>query len=205
MDTLERLLGSPLRTKVLKLFFMNPDAQWSSADASRQIRVRPAQFLAETGRLKRLNIIKSFLVRMVIDTKRRQRHVPKVARTRVFFVNKEFSLYPELRNLILKSAPHAKGQLANKIRRLGNIKLAILAGVFIDNPTSRIDLLIVGDGLSKSRLRTFIQWLEAEMGKEMKYVVMSSFEFKYRVDMYDRFVRDVLEFPHETVINRLGV
>ena len=204
MDTLENIFGSPIRAKVLKLFLMNPDSQWAAADASRQIRIRPAQFLTEAGRLRRLNILKSMSVRVVVDTPRRRRG-PRVVRTRVFFANKDFPLFPELQNLILKSAPHAKGQLAVKIKRLGNVKLAVLAGVFIDNPASRVDLLIVGDGLSKSRMKSFIQWLEAEMGKELNYVAMSSLEFKYRMDMYDRFVRDVLESAHETVVNRLGV
>ncbi|MBI4132832.1 MAG: hypothetical protein HY473_01970 [Candidatus Sungbacteria bacterium] len=204
MDTLENIFGSPIRAKVLKLFLMNPDSQWAAADASRQIRIRSAQFLAEAGRLKRLNILKSMSVRVVVDAPRRRRG-PRVVRTRVFAANKDFPLFPELQNLILKSAPHAKGQLAVRIKRLGNVKLAVLAGVFIDNPASRVDLLIVGDGLSKSRMKSFIQWLEAEMGKELNYVAMSSLEFKYRMDMYDRFVRDVLESAHETVVNRLGV
>lgn len=189
MDALEQLFASPVRAKLLKLFLMNPDASFSVADGSRQAQVRPVQFSAEARRLARLRLVKAG----------RARRAP------AFSANKDFPLFAELRNLMLKSAPHAKGALAAKIKRLGNIKLAVLAGVFIDSPTSRVDMLLVGDGFKKSRLKLLIQWLEARIGKELVYVAMSTTEFKYRMDMYDRFVRDILEFPHETVINKLGV
>lgn len=207
MDVLERLFESPTRAKLLKLFLMNPDLQFSAAEASRQAQVRPLQFAAEARRLEKLRLLKSGNARVAAapagDTK--GRHARRVPMTRVFFVNKDFPLFLELRNLMLKSAPHAKGPLAAKIRRLGSIKLAVLAGVFIDSPTSRVDMLLVGEGFKKSRMKAFIQWLEARIGKQLNYVAMSAPEFKYRMDMYDRFVRDVLEFPHETVINKLGV
>ncbi|MDP3727771.1 MAG: hypothetical protein Q8R35_04025 [bacterium] len=207
MDVLERLFDSPIRAKLLKLFLMNPDVQFSAADASRQLQMRTNQFLAEARRLKELGLVRigsAWLAALPIGRSKSKRR-PVAKRTKVFSANKDYLLFGELRALCLKSAPHAKGPLAAKIKRVGAIKLAVLAGVFIDSPTSRVDMLIVGDGFKKSRFKSLIQWLEGRVGKELNYVAMSSTEFKYRMDMYDRFVRDILEFPHETVINKLGV
>lgn len=207
MDALEKLFDSPVRARLLKLFLMSPEAQFSVAEGARQTQVRPAQFSAEARRLLQLRVILKAQARVVaLPVGRSKRARPRrIDRTRVFSANPEFPLFTELRNLMLKSAPHAKGPLAAKIKRLGSVKLAVLAGVFINSPTSRVDLLLVGDGLRKARLRSLIQWLEGRVGKELAYVAMSSAEFKYRMDMYDRFVRDILEFPHEIVINKLGV
>ena len=207
MDALEKLFASPVRAKLLKLFLMNPDIQFSAAEARRQLQVRPVQFAAEARRMKALGLIRSASARVAAPPAGRasKNRRPEARRTKVFSANKDYPLFTELRALCLKSAPHAKGPLAGKIKRLGAIKLAVLAGVFIDNPTSRVDLLLVGDGIRKSRMKSFIQWLEAKIGKELNYMVMSLSEFKYRMDMYDRFVRDILEFPHETVINKLGI
>lgn len=207
MDALGKLLGTEARAKALKLFLMNPDTKFSTIEASRQAQVNPTRFLAEVRRLVKLQVLKSMSTRVLVEppAKGRKLRKSRFVRTEVFYANKDFPLFPELRGLMLKAAPHAKGQLASRIRRLGNVKLAILAGVFIDNPNSRTDLLIVGDGLKKSRMKSFIQWLEAGVGKELNYVAMSSQEFKYRMDMYDRFVRDVLELPRETIVNKLGV
>lgn len=208
MDVLERLFDSPVRAKLLKLFLMNPDVQFSAGDASKQLQVRPIQFAAEARRLKELGLIRASSVWTLPPlgkAKERGKRKAETKRVKVFAANKGYPLFDELRALCLKSAPHAKGPLAAKIRRLGTIKLAVLAGIFIDSPTSRVDLLIVGDGFRKSRTKSLVEWLESKIGKELHYVAMSTSEFKYRMDMYDRFVRDILESPHETIINKLGV
>lgn len=125
-------------------------------------------------------------------------------RKRTYFINKEFPLFPELRLLILKAAPANRAALAKRIGLLGRVKLAVLAGVFINSDTSRADLLIVGDNIKKGRLNAFMAWLESEIGKELNFVCLTTEEYKYRMDMYDRFLRDFLEEPHERVIDKLG-
>lgn len=125
-------------------------------------------------------------------------------RKQTYFINKDFPLFPELRMLILKAAPANRAALAKRISTLGRVKLAVLAGVFINSDTSRADLLLVGDGIKKGRLNPFMAWLESEIGKELNFVCLTTEEFKYRMDMYDRFLRDFLEEPHEEVINKLG-
>ncbi len=205
MDTLEKLFGSASRLKLLKLFLMNPESQFSFEAACRQSGVRAGQFRAEVTRLMQMRLVRTAYVRLPQLQKQKSSKSIRLVRTKVFFVNQDFPLYSELRTLMLKSAPHAKGQLAEKIKRLGNIKLALLSGIFIDNPNARVDLLLVGDGFRRTRMNAFIRWLEVEFGKQLNYVAMSSQEFRYRMDMYDRFLRDILESPHEAVINKLGV
>lgn len=123
----------------------------------------------------------------------------------VYYVNKEFQFFPELRMLILKAAPANRPVLTRKLQLVGGVKLAILSGFFINSERSRADLLISGDNINKSKLNKFLNWLESEIGKELNYVVMSTDEFKYRLNMYDRFIRDILDFPHEIVINKLHI
>jgi len=47
--------------------------------------------------------------------------------------------------------------------------------------------------------------IESSVGKELHYVLMNTHEFKYRREMFDRFVLDVLEFPHRKLINKLKI
>jgi len=68
---------------------------------------------------------------------------------------------------------------------------------------SRADLLIVGDNINQRKLNTFIKKLEAEAGMEIRCVAMTTEEFNYRYDMYDRFIRDLLNEKGEFLINRL--
>lgn len=122
---------------------------------------------------------------------------------KVYFANKDFQFFPELRLLVLKAAPANRQNLLKRVNALGGVKLAVLAGIFLNLENSRVDLLIVGDKLKKPKISRFLAWLESEIGKEINYVTMNTDEFRYRMDMYDKFLRDILEYPHEKLINKL--
>jgi hypothetical protein len=77
----------------------------------------------------------------------------------------------------------------------------VVSGVFIGDDKSRVDILLVGDKLKKNILQQVIKGLEAEIGKELDYVVFDTNEFKYRLDMYDKLVCDILDLPHESLID----
>ncbi len=125
-----------------------------------------------------------------------------------YTLNSDFEFLYELRDLILKPSPAEKARLIESIAKLGRIKLAIVAGVFMNRESpdpSIADLFIVGDDINPRRLRLFLKSLEAEVGKEIKFAVMDKEEFRYRLGMFDRFIRVLLEGPHEKIINKLGI
>ena len=88
---------------------------------------------------------------------------------------------------------------------MGNVKLLVLTGVFTGDETARADLLIVGDKINQRKLNNFIKEVEAEVGKEVNCVVMSAKEFNYRYDMYDRFVRDLLNGKCEILLKKIDL
>ena len=85
------------------------------------------------------------------------------------------------------------------------MKLAVLSGVFINSDNARTDLLIVGDDVKKRALENFLGHTESDLGRPIQYTLMDTEEFRYRMDMYDRFLRDILEYPHAKLINRLDI
>ncbi len=126
----------------------------------------------------------------------------------VYVLNTDFEFFNELRDLVLKSSPAEKYRMIARLNKLGRIKLAIVSGVFINKENLDplvSDLLIVGDDIDRRKLRAFLKATEAEVGKEIKFTLMDKEEFQYRMAMFDRFVRVLLEGPHEKLINRLGV
>jgi|SRR3989344_902494 len=134
--------------------------------------------------------------------------VKPVAKNLTYVLNTDFGSFFELRDLILKSLPAEKDTMIERINKLGKVKLAIISGVFMnkDSPDPYIpDLLIVGDDLDKRKLRSFLKAIEAEVGKEIKFVILDKEEFQYRWAMFDRFIRVLLEGPHEKLINKLGI
>jgi len=109
---------------------------------------------------------------------------------------------------MLKSSPSEKEEITGRLQKLGRIKLAIIAGVFLNKENQEnvpTDLLIVSDDLDRRKFGIFLKYLEAETGGEVRFVIMEKDEFTYRLSMFDRFVRVLLEGPHEKLINRLGL
>lgn len=120
-----------------------------------------------------------------------------------FTADPDFDFHKELNILVLKSSPTSKEKMLKKILKLGRIKLALIAGVFLNNSNSRVDLFLVGDNISQRRLASFLSEMESEVGREIEYASMDSKEFEYRFHMFDRFVHDILEKPHEKMLNKI--
>jgi len=95
--------------------------------------------------------------------------------------------------------------MEKNLRRLGRIRLALITGAFLNVPDTRVDLLIVGDNVRLQRLFHFIREQEADLGKELRYVILEREEFLYRYEMFDRFLRDILDSPHYKLINTLRI
>lgn len=128
-----------------------------------------------------------------------------------FALNSDFEYFNELRSLLLKSSSDEKERMTEKVANLGRIRLAVISGIFLNDPDtasqydSPADLFIVGDDINRQKLRNFLSSIEAEVGTEIKFTLMDKEEFDYRYSMFDRFVRVLLEGPHEKIINKIGI
>ena len=128
-----------------------------------------------------------------------------------YSLNPNFEYFNELRSLVLKSSAGEKERMIKKISSLGRVRLAVISGIFLSDPNavsqyeSPADLFVVGDDINRQKLRNFLSSIEAEIGTEIKFTLMDKEEFDYRFNMFDRFVRVLLEGPHEKIINKLGL
>ncbi len=186
---LEQLFDSPVKVRLLKLFLRNPDQSFFMQGIARRVRADSRACQREVRKLENIKLINGKLTK----------------NKKSYKVNPEFDFYDELRTLVLKSSPASKKKILQRLRGLGKINLAVLSGIFVDLESARVDMLIVGDSIQQKKLSVFFKDLEAEVGKEIDYVVLSTQDFKYRYDMFDRFLRDVLEKPHEKLINKLRI
>ncbi len=190
---LENLFNSKIRIKVLKFLFRNYPSSVGTPDLSRRIQEPLEATKKEMRILEKIGLVKK----------------AEINKTH-YASNPEFEFFDELKSLILKSSPAEKDKMIKRISGLGRVKLAVATGVFVSKSSanssdSRVDLFIVGDGINRRKLRSFLGSLEAEVGKEIKFGLMEKDEFEYRYSMFDRFVRVLLEEPHEKLINKLGL
>jgi hypothetical protein len=187
-DFLEYLFGSKERARILRFFLQNPDGLYEFSEIIRKNMLVSQKAKSELASLKNLK----FLIKRTKSGKN------------YYQLNQEFSFYPELKNLLAKSNTYPQCSSLGRIAKVGNIKLAVISGVFISYPKSKVDMVIVGENVSKARLKNLMDSLEAEIGKEINFVLMTMEEFKYRLNMLDKFILEFLEGPHEEVINKIS-
>ena len=188
-EILEQLFDSPIKVRLLKLFLRNPEDAFVLKNIAKRIRGDSVSCRKQVRKLESIKFVNSKVK----------------GGKKIYSVNTSFDFYNELKTLVLKSSPASKKKILKRLRSLGKINLAILSGVFVSAENTRADLLIVGDNIKRQKLSSFLRDLEAEVGKEIDYVVLSTKDFKYRYAMFDRFIRDVLEKPHDKLINRLKI
>lgn len=192
---LEQLFDSPIKVKLLKLFLRNPNKHYLMIDI---IRKTQGSKKAVVKQVKGLESIDLLLTKRVKANKKKE-----IIGGLYFGVNPSFDFYSELQSLVLKSSPTSKEKMLSRLMKIGRIKMALISGVFLNCANYRVDLFLVGDDISQKKLKTFLADMEAEVGKEIEYAAMETKEFDYRFHMFDRFVRDILEKPHEKLLNRL--
>jgi hypothetical protein len=196
---LDNLLGSRVRVKLLKLLYRQHPAAFGMSELVTRVQEPAFIVRRDLTVLHSISLVKRFKLGSG----------PLRDRER-YGLNPDFDFFDELRELILKPSPVETDQLIKRINSLGRIKLAVVAGIFVSQPDeltyeTPADLFIVGDDIDKGKLTKFLKSLESEMGTEIRFGTMERDEFKYRYEMFDRFLRVLLEGPHRKIINKLEV
>lgn len=202
MDVLARLFDSSARVKLMRLFLMNPEDVFDLADMGKRSKVSGAVLRKEVALLSGIGLIKSRVMlkmRPKSSGKNGEFEKRKVAG---YGMDSRFPYLAALRSLVTEIAL-GKEDVAARFRNCGQLKLIIVAGIFLDEADSRVDILLVGDKLKKPLIEGALRRLEAELGKELVYGVMETPDFEYRFGIYDKFIRDVLDYPHLVVLNKL--
>jgi hypothetical protein len=193
METLAKLLGGHARVKIMRLFLLNSGTAFDVEDVSSRSRVTKPNTRKEINALSAMGFIKSrSLVKEGVRSKK------KVS---AWQLNPSFQYISAVKDLLIDPNLLMQDDLTSRFKQIGKIKMMEVSGVFIGDEKSRADLLIVGDRLKKNILNQVIKGLEAEIGKELDYVVLDTEEFKYRLDMYDKLVCDILDLPHMKLLD----
>lgn len=203
-DVLSTLFGSVARVKILRLFLSNPDNAYTPDEIATHAKVHIQTTRKELRLLEKIELIKKTACTRTVEKGRgtQKREVKK--RASCLTVNRDFEHLYALRNFILNIAPTDDKGIEKRIATAGRIKLVLISGVFIQDADSRIDILVVGDAMKDARLKAAIRDLEAHMGRELRYAAFSTQDFHYRLGVYDRLIRDVLDYPHQVIVDRLG-
>jgi len=185
MKAIANIFGGEAKVKVMRLFIFNPEVTYTASEATQRTKENSRVVRKQIQDLLKAGLLKK--------------------RSGGFSLDKTYPYLRALENFLIDAGPITDKELIKKISRAGTIKLLIVSGFFIHNPETRVDLLVVGDHLKKGKLLSAISNIEAELGREVRYAAFETADFQYRLGLYDKLVRDILDLEHRKIVNKLGV
>lgn len=204
MELLARLLGGNERVKIMRFFLYHEEAIVSGGEIAEKTKSKSATVRRELSALSAIGFIERKRGRTIVTSKARNgRMVSKVKEIIGYKLNSEFPHNQALKDLLFDFELLDKRELAARFKPTGRIKLFIVSGVFLGVEKSRVDILMVGEAIKRPKAEKLFENLSAELGRDVVYSIMDVEEYEYRYKMYDKFVRDILDMPHEKVIDKL--
>lgn len=189
MDTLEKIFGGAHRVKLMRLFLFNPTLYFETVDVVDRSKIDSTRVRRELTFLSKVDLIKKST---------------RGSKT-VWYLNDKFQYLQEFQRLLLETSLKNTKPILKKLSKIGRLKFIVFSGIFKEVQEGRLDILVVAEGAKKSTADTVMASIEADIGKEIRFAVLNSEDFKYRLGVGDRLIRDVLDYPHEVVLDRLGI
>lgn len=189
MERLERIFGSPARLRLLRLFLFNQDTTFTLLDAAGRSSLE-----RETARRELADLSAAGLIY--------KRGVGAKAK---YHINGRFEHLAALDTFVRDTTTLSKERILGALKRVGTLRVITLSGLFTGALEAQVDLLVVGDNLDARALGKAIKGLEAELGREIRYAAFETPDFRYRRGVYDRLLRDVFDYPHRVLVDRVGL
>lgn len=200
MELLTRLLGGVERVKIMRFFLHHDDTIFSLHEIADKTKSRTVLARKELNALTTLGFLERKKTRTFFSGSKKSSKLKEVIG---YKLNENFPHNQALKDLLFDFELLDKRELASKFKTVGRIKLFVVSGVFIGEEQSRVDILLVGEAIKKQKAEKLFDMLSAELGRDVIYSIMDVEEYEYRYKMYDKFVRDIIDAPHEPVIDKL--
>jgi hypothetical protein len=189
MQTLAKIFGSPARLKTLRLFLFNQDAAFTIEDVATRTKLAREVARREIAELAAAELIR-----------KKGKRAPSS-----YQVNPRYEHLAALSVFVRETTSVQPARVMEGLRRAGNLRLVALSGHFTGILEPQVDLLVVGDNLDERALAQAVHGLEAELGREIRYASFATADFRYRLGVYDRLLRDIFDYPHRLLIDKIGL
>lgn len=206
METLGKIFGSDARVKIMRLFLFNKSQSFDIDDvADRSLVARPEvrktlTALTKIGFLRRKEFTKKIPLRATKSNPQPGFRKKKVSG---WTLDKSFDLIDPLSELLINSELVREKDLLARFKKIGSLQLCILSGLFVQRFDDEVDIFLVADRIKRDLLVKEVRKLESEIGRELSYAVFDTKEFLYRLSMYDKLARHVLENEHRVLLNKI--
>ena len=202
---IEQLFGSKTRVKLLQLFYQNPNRSFYVREITRKIDEQINSVRRELANLLSIGIITSDNTnnRLYYEVDQSFEHYAALGSIfggKAYKPTKKVNAKAQAAEVVEKEqiqepvvveAESSNDPFVMELLKTGNVRLAIYTGQFTRDDTAGVDIVIVGD-INHAAVDHLIADLEAAEKKELKYSIFTTDEFRYRQQVNDRFVSNLL-------------
>jgi DNA-binding transcriptional ArsR family regulator len=184
MMTLIDIVSSKRKAEILRLLFGVEDCELHLREIARRSRLALGTVQQELARLMKIGLI----------------HSRKDGNRVYYQANRNSPVYPDLRNLVLKTTG-----MANVLRgalQQPDVRVVFVFGSVASDtagPESDIDLMVIGD-IGLRRVAILLSGIAAKLGREINPHVLTTEEFGKRKRAGDHFISSVLATPRLFIV-----
>lgn len=175
---LKALFSSKTRVALLKLFLLNPQANFYQREIARRLNLPIRAIQRELSNLCAVGLLTA-----------------RASGNRSYYsLDSANPIKNELKNIILKSSGIAEA-LSIRLKEHKDIEFAFIYGSYAldkESLSSDIDLLIIGD-ISSRKLSSILSKEKLALGREINFSVYSKPEFLMRIRGGNHFINSVLK------------
>jgi len=182
---LEPILASGSQSALLAFLVYAPERSFTVKELQGRLRLSQSATSLALGRLQKLGLVKTF----------------RKGSQKYYLLNNKHPRLAQIRGALPKRGSY-KDELFSAITHLGDIRAAFLSGLFTGQPQLPVDLLLVGK-VNLKKLEQFLLACQKMMGQEINYSMMTPEEFQTRRNTFDRFIKDIFDYPHLVVVDTL--
>lgn len=193
VNILEKIFGSIAKPKVMKLFIFNTDTIFDIKTIARRIKSRESDVKQIVSALEKIRFIKKKQFRNSSNRK-----------ANGFIINPNFVYLDAIRDFLSEVSPFSDFELVKRLGKAGKLRLIIVSGFFLEELESAVDILIVSDNMNKKVLENILKEVEADIGREVRYALLNVEDYKYRLGIGDKLLRDIFDYKHEIVLNKIA-
>ncbi len=186
MATLEDIITSKVRIKVLEVFYSNPKEMYHVRGLVREVKEEINAVRRELTRLESAGLLRK-----------------ETRGNRIYYWPREdYPMYGDLISMVAKTKGVGGEMVTNKTK-LGKPTFIMFSGKFSRYEKRRreddVDILVVGE-VVLPELASIIRAEESKRGHEINYTVMSREELDFRKKRRDPFIQSVLSNSRIMVI-----
>lgn len=195
-DFLSRFMNDGTRARVVRALVLNEHEVFAPEQMAKRAALSERSAKTALIALERMGIARRGKVAKIETGKK------KPATRDVWFFDPHFSHARALAGFVREISPLKYEEVLDALRKTGRLSVVVLSGTFVGDTTRPADILLAGEGLSERRLEAAVRGLEGVFGRELRYASFPTDEFRYRLTVQDKLLRDTFDFPHRILLDK---